>query len=328
MVKPNPTLGDKTSLVGGKWLFQVSIWKSWRIIAHDSYFFRRLTTHEKTPNITFESTKSHLWSESHCLVNVVLSHMLSCFRYIVGGEFFTHLRKVWLLLNGVATLQQLGRVKKRKPPGSVHTSFSHVWMMRKIWWRFLYLFTMFDVELGTPATHNSDSGRPAALKMSSPSSTQHRSLAFSSAQLSGLDGNPIASNLWIFIQTEIWLKLGLFFARFSMIFVTSFPLKLAQLHTLGAGAGAASDQPISTGTVMSWTLCTVTSSQRTSWSMRTAGKPKTTGRWFVGLGGVTQQPRSPRRDGKIGVWSLIALTQERLKRRHIWKTSDFDFRHC
>jgi hypothetical protein len=36
-----------------------------------------------------------------------------------------------------------------------------------------------------------------------------------------------------------------------MIFVTSFPLKLAQLHMLGAGAGAASDQPISTGTVMS-----------------------------------------------------------------------------
>lgn len=109
----------------------------------------------KTPNITFKSTKSHLWSESHCLVNVVLSRMLSCFRYIVGGEFFTHLRKVWLLLNGVATLQQLGRVKKRKPPiGSVHTCFSHVWMMRKIWWRFLHLFTMFDVELGhrPPAT--------------------------------------------------------------------------------------------------------------------------------------------------------------------------------
>ena len=176
--------------------------------------------------------------------------MLSCFRYIVGGEFFTHLRKVWLLLNGVATLQQLGRRKEHHPLVLLHTSFSHVWMMRKIWWRFLHLFTMFDVELGhRPPTTVTLAGRPL-WKWAVPllRSTDHLHFRVPSCPvLMGTQSPQTCEFSYRLRFDSSWDYF--FFEIFDDLCDLSFPLKLAQ-PCWKTGAGAA-DQPFFPQ-VLSW----------------------------------------------------------------------------
>lgn len=129
-------------------------------MAHDItwlIFFWSVDNTWKTPNITFESTKSHLWSESQryhkCWIASGTSLAVNS-SHICGR--FDSCSMGWQPCNSWDVWR-----KENHPLVLLHTSFSHVWMMRKIWWRFLHLFTMFDVELGhRPPALMTLAGRP------------------------------------------------------------------------------------------------------------------------------------------------------------------------